>query len=149
MLALTNWNPWSDVADLHRDLDVLVGRMFGDIGRSSGLTTANASVEINREGDGWKVAVPVPGIEPEHIAIEVDGRTLHIRGEQQRNDGRNGAAYGRLEQQLTLPGDIDTEKVTARYHLGMLELTLPLKESAKPRRISIDTTKDVRQLHAA
>jgi HSP20 family protein len=47
--------------------------------------------------------------------------------------------YGKFEREFTLPADIDADHVTARYHDGVLELTLPVKESVKPRRIEVAT----------
>lgn len=152
MLALNTWNPWNELADLHRDLDAIVGRVFRDAGgRSNALNSFNAptsSVDIRRADDGWKVAIPVPGIDPSEIEIDLDGRHLRVRGEA-GNGQSNGSRYSRVEQQLTLPDDIDTEKVNARYHLGVLELTLPLKESAKPRRIQVEMSSETKRLKAA
>jgi HSP20 family protein len=155
MLAMNKWNPWSELADLHRDLDAIVGRMFQDGGgRSStlgSLGTGHPPVDMTREDDGWKVVMPVPGIAPSELEIDVEGRNVRIRGEHRENgdEHRDGYGYGRVDQQLTLPDDIDTEKVAARYQLGVLELTLPLKESARPRRIEVQASPETKQLKAA
>lgn len=155
MLALNTWNPWNDLADLHRDLDAIVGRLFqGGGGRSSTLGSLGAGrtpVDVKREEDCWKVVMPVPGIAPSELEIDVEGRNIRVRGEHRENgDGHHDSySYGRVEQQLTLPDDIDTEKVAARYHLGVLELTLPLKESAKPRRVEVQSSPEPKQLKAA
>jgi HSP20 family molecular chaperone IbpA len=59
-------------------------------------------------------------------------------------------SYGKFEREFTLPDEIDQEKVQAAYRHGMLELTLPLEESAKPRRIDIQTTApEAKQIKAA
>ncbi len=70
--------------------------------------------------------------------------SLTISGERTRTEP-NGHSYssefryGTFERAFTLPTKVDTENVTARYDNGMLELTLPLSEAAKPRRIAIGT----------
>ena len=61
-------------------------------------------------------------------------------------------AYGRFEREFTLPGEVDAEHVQATSRNGMLELVLPLKEAAKPRRIEVHAAPEkteVKRLHAA
>ena len=58
-------------------------------------------------------------------------------------------AYGRFERELALPEDIDTERVEATYRHGMLELVLPLKESAKPHRVEVKAAPETKQVQAA
>ena len=77
--------------------------------------------------------MPVPGIDPSAIEIDIEGRELRVRA----------------EQRLTLPDDVDTEKVGATYHLGVLELTLPVKDSARPRRIPVQVAPETKRLQAA
>ena len=80
-----------------------------------------------------------------------------MRGERPFDGYANGVepvlseiSYGKFEREFTLPEDIDQGKVEATYRHGMLELTLPLTESAKPRRIEIATTApEARQIKAA
>lgn len=97
----------------------------------------------------------VPGVAPENMTIDVVGRTLHVRGERtmQKDETAEPVVgeirYGRFEREVTLPEEIDSEKVQATYRHGMLELTLPLKESAKPHRIEIQTAPETKQLQAA
>jgi Hsp20/alpha crystallin family len=60
--------------------------------------------------------------------------------------------YGRFEREFAVPDEVDADHVQATYRNGMLELTLPLKEGAKPRRIDVQAapeTAEVKQLHAA
>ena len=67
------------------------------------------------------------------------GTTLTIRAEE---PGDNGERSLRYEQSFTIPQFLDTEKLSASHRHGMLRLTLPLKESVKPRRIQIETQPD-------
>lgn len=152
MLALNTWNPWNELADLHRDLDAVVGRMFRQVGGPFSMLNAyQPSIDIRRANDTWKAVLPVPGIDPSAIEIDLEGRELRIRAERREiaNEPTDGAAFGRVEQRLTLPDDVDTERVAATYHLGVLELTLPVKESARPRRIEVHASPEAKQLKAA
>lgn len=160
MLGITRWTPFTELASLHRDLDSLFGRTFGESGRSQtawpGSTFAPAA-DVVKAGDKWTVSMALPGLDPKDVEINVVGRTLRVRGERKFDGYTEGVepvlseiSYGKFEREFTLPEDIDSEKVQATYRHGMLELTLPLKESAKPRRISVETTTpEAKQIKAA
>jgi HSP20 family protein len=80
------------------------------------------------------------------VHIEVAANSLTVRGERRRERKSESylseITYGRFERTLTLPESIDAEKVRAAYRNGLLELTLPLKESVKPRKIEIAVDRD-------
>ena len=153
MMGLTRWSPWTELAGLHRDLDSLFGRYFSDTPQVGANFTPAAN--IVKDGDKWSVHMAMPGIAPENVTIEVQGRTLRVSGERsQEEKGErketylNEIVYGKFEREFTLPDDIDADHVQASFRNGVLELSLPLKESAKPRRISI-ATPEAKQLKAA
>jgi HSP20 family protein len=153
---LTRWNPWTEIASLHRDLDSLFGRFFSQMPQTIGTMTLPA--EAVRQDDRWRLAFALPGISPEQIDVEVTGRTVRVRAERGRGMDRpqgekegtyvNELAYGRFEREITLPDEVDVEQVKASYRHGMLELVLPLREGARPRKISV-TGADPKQLKAA
>jgi HSP20 family protein len=156
MLGMTRWTPFTELATLHRDLDSLFGRLFGEFGQSLGSSLTPA-VDVSKVGDKWTMSMAIPGIDPKDVEIDIVGRTLRVRGERTAKGNADGVepvlseiSYGRFEREFTLPDDIDQDKVQAAYRHGMLELTLPLVESAKPRRIEIETTApEARQIKAA
>jgi HSP20 family protein len=71
------------------------------------------------------------------VTLDVAGNTLSIRAEVRSDENDKNPA--RYEQQFNIPQFLDLEKLTASHRHGMLRLTVPLKESVKPRRIQIDT----------
>ena len=87
--------------------------------------------------DGWRVDVPLPGTDPKDVALEVAGNNLSIRAEVS-SEGKDNSVT-RYEQTLVIPQFLDLEKLTATHRHGMLRLTLPLKDSVKPRRVQIET----------
>jgi HSP20 family protein len=100
---------------------------------------------VNQTDDGWRIDVPLPGIDPKDVAIEVAGNNLTIRAEVPTDEGEKNE--GRYERTFTIPQFLDLEKLTASHRHGMLRLTLPLKESVKPRRVQIETqVEDRKQL---
>ncbi|MBI2222923.1 MAG: Hsp20/alpha crystallin family protein [Acidobacteria bacterium] len=139
---LTRWNPFEELTSLHREMDRLFSRAWDTQGAANPSAAFAPAIEVASEKDGWNVRLALPGVDPKDVHIEVAGNTLTVRGERRREDHKNEPymseiTYGRFERTLTLPESIDGEKVTAAYRNGLLELTLPLRESVKPRKIEI------------
>ena len=158
MLELTHRTPWSALAGLHRDLNTVFSSVFGatfHLGRHAFAATPTPATGIWRDGDAWKVRLAIPGVTPDGIDINLMGRTLSVRGERtarRRPDSDplfSELPHGQFERDFTLPDEIDTERVEATYRHGMLELTLPLKEAANPRRIPVYAVSDARQFATA
>ena len=156
MLGITRWTPWTELAGLHRDLDSIVGRVFGEtVPRQTvdSFDSLTPAADVKREGDTWMVSIAVPGISPDKIDVDIVGRTLRVRGERSSEEKTESVmseiAYGRFERDFTLPEDIDAQHVQATYRHGMLELVLPLRESARPHRIEVKVAAETTQLHAA
>jgi HSP20 family protein len=152
MFGISRFNPWTELASLHRDLDSLFGRNFGQANQSgSSVEGFTPATEVRKDGDKWMVAVYIPGVSPKDVNIEVVGHTLRVSGERTHAKGVepyvSEISYGKFEREFTVPSDIDADRVEARYHDGVLELTLPVKESAKPRRIEVAT--EPKQIKAA
>jgi HSP20 family protein len=153
MLGMTRRTPWTELADMHRDLDLLFDRVFGDTVRSQSVDAFTPAADLRRNGDTWKVSLALPGISPDRIDIDIVGRTLRVRGERSVDDKAepiiSEITYGRFEREFTLPEEIDAQHVEATCRHGMLELVLPLAESAKPHRIAVKSTAEGKHLHAA
>jgi len=155
MLNVTRWTPWTELAGLHRDLDSIFGRVFGETGARQSVDSFTPAADLRREGDTWMLSMALPGVAPDKVEIDVVGRTLRVRGERIATEKSKSEpivseiSYGRFEREFTLPEDIDAQHVEATYRHGMLELVLPLSEGAKPRRIEVKATPEAKQLHAA
>jgi HSP20 family protein len=92
------------------------------------------STDVVADENGWRIRVALPGVEADHITVNVAGQTLHIRASQESGD-----TTVRYERRLSIPETADPERVGATYRNGLLEVALPLRESAKPRQVSIVT----------
>jgi HSP20 family protein len=149
MFGMSRWNSFDDVFNLHREVDRLFNQVWSEMPLR---TTASASpsfpFQVRSSEDGWTVDVPMPGIDPKDVKLEVAGNTLSIRAEAPRDD--KDAPVARYEQSLTVPQFVDLDKLTAAHRHGMLRLMLPIKDSVKPRKIEIQTQyEDQRQLSAS
>lgn len=142
MLSVTRWNPFEDLGTLHREMDRVFGRYAGE--EPAARPAWTPATEVRSGEDGWSVRMALPGIDPSQVHVDLHGGSLTISGERARTEpnGHGYASeihYGRFERSFSLPAKVDAENVSARYDNGMLELTLPLAETAKPRRIAIGT----------
>ena len=147
MFGLTGWNSFDDVFNFQREVDRLFNQFWSDL-PTRAAASPSPSFQVNGTDDGWRVDIPLPGIDPKNVSLEVAGNNLTIRAEAP-GDG-NDQNVARYEQTLMIPQFLDLEKLTASHRHGMLRLTLPLKESVKPRRIQIDTeVEDQKQLTGA
>ena len=130
--------------DPFRDFDRLAERMM------SAASVAEQSmrampIDLFRDGDHWVLECDLPGVNPESIDIGVDERILTIRAERVPREGETewltrDRATGVFARQLTLGHNVDVENIGASYADGVLTLTLPVAEAAKPRKIAVDTS---------
>ena len=144
MFGLTRWNSFDDVFNFQREVDRLFNQFWSDLPTRT-ATGPSPSFHVNQTEDGWRVDVPLPGIDPKDVSLEVASNNLTIRAEVPSESGDKNVS--RYEQTLMIPQFLDLEKLTASHRHGMLRLTLPLKESVKPRRVQIETqVEDQKQL---
>jgi HSP20 family protein len=121
-----------------RDFDRLTARVFETAARSSG-----ARLDAYREGDTFFIDVDLPGVDPAGIDITVDRKVLTVRAERRRPE-REGLSYvvaerqvGAVTRQVFLSETLDTDRLDARYENGVLTLSIPVTEQAKPRKIAV------------
>jgi len=148
MFDRNRWSPFDEVFNFQREVD----RVFNQFWRDLPTRTAGApgSFQVNTSEDGWHIDVPLPGIDPEHVQLQATGNTLQISVNAPGEGKKSNTRVSRYEQTLTLPPFLDIDKLNAAYRHGMLQLTIPLKESVRPRRIEIaNATEDRKQLTTA
>ncbi len=145
MFGLTRWNSFDDVFNFQRDVDRLFNQFWSDLPTRTAATSSSPSFQVHTMEDGWRVDVPLPGIDPKDVSLEVAGNNLTIRAEVSTEGNENNVS--RYEQTLMIPQFLDLEKLTAAHRHGLLRLSLPLKDSVKPRRVQIETrVEDQKQL---
>lgn len=110
----------------------------------SGLFGSSVDASVGSADDGYRVQIPLPGVAPENITVDVTGRTVHVRAVERDGDSQTTC----YEEVFTVPASVDVDKIGASYRHGLLELTLPYQDAMKPRRIEI-TSGQAKQLTAA
>ena len=148
MFGLSRMNSFDEVFNFHREVDRLFNQFWSDLPSRTSAVSSPSPFQVNATENGWRVDVPLPGIDPKDVSLEVAGNNLTIRAEVPSGDRDQNVS--RYEQTFTVPQFLDIEKLNASHRHGMLRLTLPLKESVKPRRVQIDTqVEDQKQLAGA
>jgi len=105
-------------------------------------------VDIYENGDSVVLKAELPGINPDDVEIRVEDNTLYLKGERkfekdvkEQNYHRVERSYGTFTRSFSLPNSVDADKVVANYKDGVLTLTMPKKEEAKPKTIKINVSK--------
>jgi len=142
-MRLKVWEPYKNFRPYSRDFD----RFFGwDQEQTEELNEANWSpkVDIYETQDNYVINAELPGLTKEQINIDVNDNTLTIKGEkkfeekvEKDNYVRVERSYGTFSRSFVLSDNVNTEGITANYKEGVLELTLPKKEEAKPKEIKV------------
>jgi HSP20 family protein len=145
---MTRWNPFREMVEMQRTMD----RMFDEVNRAVGSNNGEQwstvgkwlALDVHENNDNYVIEADVPGLNPDDIEVTVHDNTLTISGEiqqPQEQDGNrrilNERRYGAFRRSITLPNSVDVDKANANYHDGVLTLTLPKSEAAKPRQISV------------
>lgn len=101
-----------------------------------GTELLKPTVDINASDKEYSISVEVPGIERDDIALEINGNTLYIRGEKRqvkedkdKNYYRMERSYGAFQRLLSLPEDVNQNKVAANFKNGVLTITIARKSS--------------------
>jgi HSP20 family protein len=145
MLGMNRWTPVDDIFSFQRQVESIFDQFWNEL-PSRTASGRSPSFQVTTTNDGWRVDVPLPGIDPQHVHLEAAGHTVTIRAEEPASP--DGGAL-RYEQSFTIPQFLDVEKIAASYRHGMLQLTLPLKDSVKPRRIQLEGVSDQKQIVSA
>jgi HSP20 family protein len=145
-MTLVRFQPF---VDDFQTLQERFNRIFQDsalsqIGSDEAMGSWTPRCDIYEEGDNIVVKAEVPGLDRNDIDVQVENNILTLRGERKRekevkseNLFRTERFYGTFTRSFTLPVTVDTEKIRAEYKDGVLLLTMPKVEEAKPRRIKV------------
>ncbi len=148
MLVTTTRRPNEQLAGLRR-LNNVLDEAFGlsQLEPNGTLTSSwIPATDVFEDKDSVKIVVEVPGVRPEDVKISLENNILTIRGEkkqeaEEKNERvhRYERSYGVFERSFALPTTVDPDKVEARYQDGILAITIPKSERARPREIPVKT----------
>ncbi len=142
-MNLSIWDPF-------QEMETLLDRY----NRSSRKTLANSDdrsfevgdwmpvVDIEETEDAFSIKAELPGVEKDNVSINIDKGVLTIKGEKKtetedKKRHRVECSYGSFVRSFTLPQSVNVDDVEAEYNNGILNLTIPKSEEAKPKEIEV------------
>jgi HSP20 family protein len=130
-----------------RDFDRIVRRAFG-AGFGPAFSTALPMDTVRRDGE-LVLRFDVPGIDPEKIDVTVNRGVLTVSAtrEETKTEGESPVArerlFGSFTRRVRLSDNLDADNIEASNHDGVLEVRIPVREEAKPRKIEVGTAKEL------
>lgn len=142
-MAVVRWEPFQELNTLRNLMDRLFDDRFYRPFRWSEEALLSVPLDVYEEDDKYVVEVALPGVRPAEVELSVHGNTLTIGGtlgageEEKRNYLLRERAHGKFSRTLTLPAELDADKVEARAADGVLRIALPKAAKYQPRKIAI------------
>ena len=124
--------------DPFQEMDRMLGQMF-----AADRASATMPMDLYRSGDHYVLHVDLPGVDPGTIDVNVEDRTLTIRAQRSARTEQDvqwlakERPVGTYARQLTVGRGLALDSISATYTDGVLTLTIPVAEEAKPRRIEV------------
>ena len=147
---LTPWQtPLRAITEMQREMNHLFARFFGE-GEEAGNQWLSRSasyvpqIESSVRENTLYVKADLPGIDPKDVEVMVEGNRLTLRGQRkaEHEGAENGyvhreVQYGSFVRTFTIPEGVKAEEIQAKYHNGVLELSVPLPAAALPKKVTI------------
>ncbi len=139
-MRFMNWDPFRELEDLRRVTDRLLG-----MGARPCYTRRleYPPLDVLEDENGFVVIASLPGMSKDQIHISLLGQTMTIEGERPADNGENHRylrrerGYGKFQRTVEFQTQVQSDKVEARYQDGVLSISVPKAESAKPKQIDV------------
>ncbi len=145
-MALARWDPFREMISLREAMDRLFEESFVRPPLAPLRTGGTLAVDVRETDDAFIINASVPGLKPEDLNINVVGDTVTISGEIKEETKEEEANYiyrerrfGSFTRTVTLPTSLNPDKAEAVIENGVLTLTIPKAEAAKPKAIKVKT----------
>lgn len=147
MSNMTRFDPFNEMMSLREAMNSLLEDSFVNPSYSRGQAPITMAMDVAETKDGFVVEASLPGIKPEDLDINLQDNVLTISGEVRReettgdkpNYHRVERRFGRFSRSISLPTQVDAEKIQASLNQGVLRLDLPKAEAVKPRKITVNS----------
>jgi HSP20 family protein len=147
-MTTERWDPFREAISLRDAMNSLLQESFVRPGGGPAQGGyAPLPLDVCETENEFVVRASLPGVRPDDVQITVHGDTLTIRGEAEAEEDGKGAhwhlrerRFGAFQRAVSLSAPVDPDKAQADYEHGVLTLTLPKSEAAKPRQIKIGGT---------
>lgn len=137
-------NPFNELERMRRQMDALTGSMFGGAPQQALASGVYPALNVTEDKDNYYIRAELPGLKNDDLDIQATGKSISISGQKKIAPEDDNAKYHRREREagrfsriIDLPDNINAEKVEAGLANGILTITIPKAETAKPRQITI------------
>ena len=151
MRTLVRWDPFSEFRSLRHAMDRGMFQFYGPTVWRNAEATLAFPVDLSETDGHVVVKAALPGIQPEDVDISFSDGVLTIKGETKseekseaedlpagrRNYHRREIRYGAFSRAITLPAEVDDAKAEAEFQDGVLTVTLPKADEARPKQIKV------------
>jgi len=145
MRAIARWEPFRGVSALQDQVNRLFNEGFEHAGEESSLSAWSPAVDIYETEHELVVKADLPEVDPKDLDIRVENNLLTIRGERkfdkkvsEENYLRVERSYGSFARSFTLANTVNSDAIKAEYQNGVLTLSIPKREEAKPKQIKVN-----------
>ena len=139
-MMLARWDPFRDLMSAEEEFDRLVGRAFS---RNAWVP----ALDVRETDDRFELTVDLPGIDPGDVTVNYEDGMLSISGKREFSKEESGETWHRVERgfgtfarQVRLPRTAEADHIEASFDRGVLTVSVPKAEAAKPRTIEVKTT---------
>jgi len=147
-MAVIRWDPFREMSSLQERMN----RLFSDFRYRAPVGEEEITqgawvppVDIYETSDSIVLEAELPGLTKDNIVVEVKNNTLTLKGDKkferevkEENYHRVERSYGSFQRAFTLPSTVQQDRVKAKFRDGILEITIPKAEEAKPKQIKVD-----------
>jgi HSP20 family protein len=147
-MDLVRWDPFREMVSLRDAMDRLVEGSFVGMPMRRREGPEALALDVYETDSDLKVEASLPGFKPGDVDISVVGNTLNIKAETEREEEKKEGRYhyreryyGSFQRSIPLSVDVDGNKAEATFEDGVLKLTMPKVEEAKPKRIEVKSKK--------
>ena len=142
---LTTWPGFGGLSDLSAEIDRLFESPLAGLTRTSQLSSDwTPALDVHENKESYVVKAELPGMKKEDIEVSLNDGALSISGERKSETRQESAEvhraerfFGRFQRTVSLPTAVAADKVNAAYKDGILTVTLPKAEEAKPKQIDV------------
>ena len=145
-MTIVRWEPLREFSTLQNEMNRLFNTVFETPATGGGtLRRWMPAMDLVETDDQFVLRADLPGLSEDDVAIEFDDGTLTVSGERKHEfEGESGKTFrseryfGKFQRSVTLPAMVDSSKISASYKDGILSVTLPKAEEAKPKQIAVN-----------
>jgi HSP20 family protein len=143
--TLASWPNFGRWSDLREEIDRLFESPLAELARTPQLLSGwTPALDVYEDKNAFTVKVELPGLKKEEIDVSLHDGCLSVSGERKSESKHEDAEiyraerfFGRFQRTITLPAPVAADKVKAAYKDGVLTVTLPKTEEAKPKQIDV------------